>query len=391
MEESKYYIRISPGVLKNDIFTVTYSGSPYTILDPVDPCCIIVSTGTTYTTTGSASVYSAMTKILSGGTNGSSILTGLTIPLLFTQSSVDLGYYTPTDGYILQKEIVNNFLFTGDTNNPYIYKVYNTSEVSKLGYLNDVSYYIDWGDSTPIQTFDNFIPNYRTHQYSQPSEFVISVSAITMFGTTIVKKTITTPYSAVTIDNPNGTVYFVSSVGSWSATPISVDYLYDYDSNNDPDYQATSNFSAFTSVPFVVTGYTFSTLNDLEQYGLSKYPPPGIPVTGSSGSVGIYYGPDPTNTYIAYKIGDVDYYDYEDFTIFAINSSGLTANELRSDLLVKEDVLLNVVMEPEVQSNVYVERGKMSGLESLQRLGEVSSVGDLENYGYGFFKVINTK
>ena len=112
MEESKYYIRISPGVLKNDIFTVTYSGSPYTILDPVDPCCIIVSTGTTYTTTGSASVYSAMTKILSGGTNGSSLLTGLTIPLLFTQSSVDLGYYTPTDGYILQKEIVNNFLFT---------------------------------------------------------------------------------------------------------------------------------------------------------------------------------------------------------------------------------------------------------------------------------------
>ena len=57
----------------------------------------------------------------------------------------------------------------------------------------------------------------------------------------------------------------------------------------------------------------------------------------------------------------------------------------------KNETLLNIVMEPEVQSNVYVERGKNSALERIQRLGEVNSVGGLVDYGYGFFNVIDIK
>ena len=52
-------------------------------------------------------------------------------------------------------------------------------------------------------------------------------------------------------------------------------------------------------------------------------------------------------------------------------------------------MLLNMVMEPEVQSDVYVERGKNSALERVQRLGEVDSLDDLIGYGYGFFNIIN--
>ena len=99
----------------------------------------------------------------------------------------------------------------------------------------------------------------------------------------------------------------------------------------------------------------------------------------------------PWMNYISYTIGGVDYFDYTDFTIFAIYSSGLTENELSSEPLIKNETLLNVVMEPEVQSSVYVERGKISGLESLQRLGEVDNLGDLINYGYGFFKIVQIK
>jgi hypothetical protein len=266
--------------------------------------------------------------------------------------------------------------------------VYNTSDIQKLAYLNGTNYFIDWGDSTVVESFNNFLPNYKSHLYMQDDTFEISVSAITIFGTTIVKKKITTPYSAVTISNPNGVEYFVSNNGSWSATPISVEYIYDFDSNNSASYQATSNF---VSVPYTVTGYTESTINDLQQYGSSKFPPPGIQVTGSTGNVGTYYGPDPTNTYVAYTINGVDFYDYQDFTLFAIQSSGITENDLSVEPLIKDETLLNVVMEPEVQSNVYVERGKISALESIQRLGEVNSVGDVETYGYGFFNVVNIK
>jgi hypothetical protein len=38
-------------------------------------------------------------------------------------------------------------------------------------------------------------------------------------------------------------------------------------------------------------------------------------------------------------------------------------------------------------TNLYIERGKNSAYERIQRLGEVDNVGDLINYGYGFFKV----
>ena len=51
---------------------------------------------------------------------------------------------------------------------------------------------------------------------------------------------------------------------------------------------------------------------------------------------------------------------------------------------------MGVIDEAEIQSNVFIERGKMSALESMNRLGEVDNVGDLEKYGYKFFNVIKT-
>jgi hypothetical protein len=56
--------------------------------------------------------------------------------------------------------------------------------------------------------------------------------------------------------------------------------------------------------------------------------------------------------------------------------------------ITKNEVLLNVVFEPEVQSNIFIERGKNSALERIQRLGEIDNMGDLVNYGYGFFNIV---
>ena len=44
-------------------------------------------------------------------------------------------------------------------------------------------------------------------------------------------------------------------------------------------------------------------------------------------------------------------------------------------------------MDPEIQNGVFIERGKYSAFEGLQRLGEVDNIGDLERYGYNYFKI----
>lgn len=53
----------------------------------------------------------------------------------------------------------------------------------------------------------------------------------------------------------------------------------------------------------------------------------------------------------------------------------------------KTKALLNVIDQPEIITNVYIERGKYTPLENVMRIGEVDNVGDLEKYGYKYFTV----
>jgi hypothetical protein len=219
------------------------------------------------------------------------------------------------------------------------------------------------------------------------------MSGMSPWGWNVLKKDVYIPITGTTIDNPNGNVVFHPMGGNWSATPISYDYIFSGDSEcilPDP------YFDDFGPIPFYITGYTQSTINDLEVYGpkstllAGKYLI-GVPVTGTSGVVGIVYGPSLDNTYTAYTINDINYYDLSDGrTLFVVETSGLTIDDLVCSAITKNEVLLNVIDEPQVQSNVYIERGKNSALESVQRLGEIDNIGDLEKYGYKFFVIIKT-
>ena len=55
--------------------------------------------------------------------------------------------------------------------------------------------------------------------------------------------------------------------------------------------------------------------------------------------------------------------------------------------LTKLEVLMNVCQRPEVRSNIFIERGKITVFEKPQRLGQINSTGDLELHGYGYYKV----
>jgi hypothetical protein len=367
MEENLYNIKISPETISGDIFKVCYpSGATY-------------DSGCTY-------VYSSMTSILSGGTNGDSLLTGLTIPILITENAVDLGYYSVFDGAIMQADVVKNFIFSATTGSPYVYYFYNTSEHQLKNYLQLSSYTIDWGDGVNTgDTITTYSPNYISHDYTPfgPGQYTITLKQKNPWGVNTVKKTITVPYTGITINNPNGTAYFTPNIGSWSATPISYDFIFSGDAVNQISAQTSNNY---VSVPFIISGYTSSRITELQSYGSIKYVP-YVTIGINSTSTGVINTISPTMT--AYTIDDVVYYDFIDgTTVYILNSSGLTDNWMVQEAITKDESLLNIVYEPEIQSDIYIERGKNSALERVERIGEVNSIGSLVNYGYGFFNVV---
>jgi hypothetical protein len=88
MESEKFSVLISPEVLSSDLINLIYTASTTYELGQ-DEC--ITSATTAIQNTQSIFVYSGMSYILSGGTNGDSLLTGLTMPILFTQTYNDIG------------------------------------------------------------------------------------------------------------------------------------------------------------------------------------------------------------------------------------------------------------------------------------------------------------
>ena len=356
METEKYYIKISPGVVKGDLIPENYSGNTF-------------------------NVYDSMSEILSGGTNGDSLLTGLTIPITFNQSFNDLGYYTPFDGYVLQKEVTNNFLFTSG-NSVFDVQVYNTSETELKKFLQLNNYVVSWGDGSPNQNITTTSPNFLSHTYAVSGQYKITLTQSNPWGVTEVTKTVHIPMTGATISNPQGEITFTPQGGSWAGTPLSYDYIFSGDAANTVADQVTSNY---VSVPYLVSGYTKSQITDLKQYGSIQYAT-NVPIIKNGQVFGVINVMDSTKT--GYTINDVTYYDYSDgTTIFIANSSGLTSNDIVASAITKQEVLIDMVSSPEIQSEVFIERGKNSAFEGLERLGEVDNIGDLTSYGYGFFKI----
>ena len=386
MELQEYKFIISPENIKSDLVFVPYTGDT-DITTIIDPCCLTATTIST-TTTGTTGVYLPMEYLLSGNTGGTSFLTGLSVNIMFTESAVDLGYYTPTDGLIIQADVLNNFIVSANTLNPYTFTFYNTSDLEFIKFLQLSKYKVDWGDGSPTEPVLGITPLSHTYP-TAPNKYTITLTANSPWGISKVEKTVITPYTNVVITNPEGSITFYPAGGNWSGTPISYDYIFTGDSNTDINDYYSYNY---TSVPFVITGYTESTLNDLAQYGPKinlaggKYKL-GVQVTGTTGEIGTYWGVDPTGTYSAYTINGVNYFDYEDYTIYITESYGLVPGDLVLSALTKNEAMLNVIDEPEIITNVFVERGKYTALENVMRLGEVDNVGDLEKYGYKYFNV----
>ncbi len=354
-----YNIKISPETILGDLSQVVWRGNK-------------------------VGVYSAMTQVVTSGPNGSSTLTGLTIPILLRQSTLDMGYFTPFDGEVSQKDVVTNFIFSSNTQDPYTYKIFNTSSKYQK-FIELSSFYVDWGDGSPKERVSGFTPDYVSHTYPQAEKkYTILLEQINPWGLVQVYKKVSVPYKNKIIYNPLGRAFFTSNVGSWSATPISYDYIFSGDAVNTIQSEVSSGY---TSVPFTISAETRSRLEELTPYGIfTPQQRVGLPIINNGQVFGVITDVNPVFT--AYTIQNVDYYDYNNgLTLFFTPSSGFTYDNITEEPITKDELLMKVSDQGQIQTNVFVERGKNSGFERVQRLGEIDNLGDLENYGYGFFNV----
>lgn len=386
MESPDYTFIVSPENIKSDLTFVGFTGET-DITTFIDPCCLTNSTQS-LSDVGQTGVYLPMAYLLSGNTGGTSFLTGLSVNIMITESAVDIGYYSPFDGMVVQADVLNNFIATGNTINPYTYTFFNTSNLELIKFLSLVKFTLDWGDGSPTEPVLGITP--LTHIYpTGQNNYVITLTSSSPWGISKVQKSIITPFTNATIPNPQGNMVFYPAGGSWSATPISYDYIYTGDSQTDINSYYSYNY---TTVPFPITGYTESTLNDLFQFGpkvnlvAGKFKL-GVQVTGTTGGIGTFYGEDPSGTYTAYTMNGVVYHDYDDYTIYITDSYGFAPGDIVMDPITKNEALLNVIDQPEIITNVYIERGKYTPLENVMRLGEVDNIGDLEKYGYKYFTI----
>ena len=203
----------------------------------------------------SVGVYSGMSQIVSGNTYGTSLLTGLTVNILLTESAVDAGYYTPFDGAVMQKDVVSNFIFSSTTSDPYRVYVYNTSSEFQK-FLDLSKYVINWGDGSQLQAVTVYTPSSISHVYPSANKtYTITLSQTNPWGVVKVEKNVTLPYSAVTIYNQQGTAYFTPAGGNWFGTPVNYNYIFSGDAVNVVSAQTTNNVE---QVPFIVSGVTTS-------------------------------------------------------------------------------------------------------------------------------------
>jgi hypothetical protein len=198
----------------------------------------------------------------------------------------------------------------------------------------------------------------------------------------MVKKEITTPFTNIIAPNPNGTAFFIPQGGSWANTPISYDYIFSGDAVNTVAAQTSNNY---LTVPFQISGISKSRLTELQLYGPNQYEL-FTPVIANGQIWGNIFVT--ASTYTGYTIQGINYYDYIDGTTnYFQDSSGFTNQNLTAEPITKNETLIKAVDQPQIQTDVFVERGKNSAYERVQRLGEVDNIGDMINYGYGFFNV----
>jgi hypothetical protein len=198
--------------------------------------------------------------------------------------------------------------------------------------------------------------------YTGSTQYTISISSSTPWSTEVLKKTITVPQN-ISVTNPLGTISGIT-IPYTTLTGRSINYL------NDLEYTNTTGHTTFT---YMAIGG--SRIGELRQYGTTVFS--GV-TTGTTDNV-IWSG---------YTIDGLYYRDRSDgYTMITGNTTGYTKEEVFNKVITRNEHFLGFIDDPQVYSDIFVERGKQGVKENNLRLGEIDNMDELEIYGNGYFKV----
>lgn len=296
--------------------------------------------------------------------------TSYDIPIFLNSTLEDLGVMSVFDGDILQVEQKSNFTYSGDT---LTLTVYNTVNTNSLTALINSEFTIYWGDgdsNTLVmpQISDINLPSV-SHIYSTGGTYEIKITINSPWNVKEVVKTIELPFvSSFGFPTDLGELTF--TVPYSTGTTQTQEYLIDYQTTTGNTEPAI----------FECVGVDLSRIDELKKYGSSNV------YTGITTGITI-----DGYIYSAYTIDDMYYMDFADGLTYisGTTTSGYT-DELYDGKLTRDEFFIGFIDEPEIFSDIYIDRGKMGVSEKNLRLAEIDNLGELENYGNSYFNVIKS-
>lgn len=277
-----------------------------------------------------------MIKILKKDSIEPNIIIGL-----FTDYDV-LGVLSGFDGNIISDELFN-VRYATYTNNNIITLYFNIDEKFKK---DIIQIDIDWGNGTSSLNVGN---NNFSKDFYVPSDLLISVVVTTTFGKYFYYKQIKT---GVLDENTNFENFSLTNG------------LTSLESQNNMDGH---------DLNFIGMGK--SRLQELRKYGTEEFE-------------NVIYGETDGINWIRYELDGLTYEDYEDgITKITGNTGMFTMEQIINQMLTRNEHFLGFVDEPTITSDVFIDRGKQGVLEKNLRLCEIDNVGEIMNYGNGYFKI----
>ena len=74
-------------------------------------------------------------------------------------------------------------------------------------------------------------------------------------------------------------------------------------------------------------------------------------------------------------------------TNFRVIGEGWNGTNTSLSALTKEEYLFGIISKPEVQSDVFIDRGQLTIMDMHLRLSEIKNLGELARYGNGYYKL----
>ena len=296
--------------------------------------------------------------------------TSYDIPIFLNSTLEDLGVMSVFDGDLLQIEQKSNFTYSGDTLTLIIYNTVNTNVLTTL--INSI-FTIYWGDGNQntlamTQISDTNLP-YVSHTYSTGGAYEIKVTIESPWNVKEIYKTIELPFvSSYGFPTDLGELTFTMPYST--GVTQTQEYLI--------DYQITTGNTE--PAVFECVGVDLSRIDELKKYGNNNV------YTGiTTGITADGY------EYSGYTIDDLYYMDFADGLTYVSGTtvSGYT-DELYKGKLTRDEFFIGFIDEPEIYSDVNIDRGKMGVSEKNLRLAEIDNLGELENYGNSYFNVIKS-